>query len=108
MTISTTANISTLIENLQEIMDKFGDLPVVVAHDADCNTFLTFDESGENKYVRKNGILILVPSESDCELNDLVDYDYNDRKYANSYEAVEEDEDEDDLYGYGYEDEEDY
>lgn len=66
-----TAKLSTLIENLQQILDTEGDLPVVASVDEEGNHFNTFDHTGSNTYGIENGLLILYPSSERNDLDDI-------------------------------------
>lgn len=87
-----TAKLSTLIENLQELLDKEGDIPVVMSRDEEGNDYNTFDPAGDTSYSCEGGILILYPSSERVDLDDLDGYKY------------EEEEEEEDNYN-SYDDE---
>lgn len=79
MTIKT-AKLSTLIENLQDLLEKEGDMPVVMSRDEEGNDFNTFDPTGDTSYGCEGGILILYPSSERVDLDDLEGYKYDDEE----------------------------
>ena len=89
-----TAKLSTLIENLQELLDKEGDIPVVMSRDEEGNDYNTFDPASDTSYSCEGGILILYPSSERVDLDDLDGYKYED----------EEEEEEDNYNSYDDED----
>ena len=82
-----TAKLSTLIENLQQLLDTEGDLPVVASVDEEGNHFNTFDHSGSNTYSIENGLLILYPSSERNDLDDIEGFhDDYDEDYDNPFD----------------------
>lgn len=94
-----TAKLSTLIENLQEILDNEGDLPIVASADEEGNNFNTFDPQGDNAYTVENGLLILYPSSERNELDEIegfvedMDDDYDDYDDDNPFDDYDIDRD---------------
>jgi hypothetical protein len=94
-----TAKLSTLIENLQEILDNEGDLPIVASADEEGNNFNTFDAQGDNTYTVENGLLVLYPSSERNELDEIegfvedVDDDYDDYDDDNPFDDYDIDKD---------------
>jgi hypothetical protein len=84
-----TSKISTLIENLQDILETEGDIPVVMSRDEEGNDFNTFDPQGDTSYSVENGLLILYPSSERCDLEDIEGYT-NDRD-DETYDDYDED-----------------
>lgn len=83
-----TSKISTLIENLQEILEAEGDIPVIMSRDEEGNDFNTFDPQGDTSYNVENGLLVLYPSSERCDLEDIEGY-VNDRD--DDYDDYDED-----------------
>ena len=91
-----TAKLSTLIENLQEILESNGDIPVVMSRDEEGNDYSTFDPAGDTSYSCEGGVLILYPSSERVDLDDVEGYTYteeddDDDKDTNSYDCYDED-----------------
>lgn len=81
-----TAKLSTLIENLQDLYKKEGDMPIVMSRDEEGNNFNTFDPAGDTSYGCEGGILVLYPSSERIDLEDLDEYkddrdDYDQEDY---------------------------
>ena len=81
-----TAKLSTLIENLQELLDKEGDIPVVMSRDEEGNDYNTFDPAGDTSYSCEGGILILYPSSERNDLDDIEGFVEETDDYDNDYD----------------------
>lgn len=86
-----TAKLSTLIENLQDLLEKEGDIPVVMSSDEEGNSFNTFDPTGDTSYGCEGGILILYPSSERIDLDDLDGYKYDEDDEEEDYDSYDDD-----------------
>ena len=81
-----TAKISTLIENLQEILENEGDLPIIASIDEEGNSFNTFDPTGDTSYNVQNGLLVLYPSSERNDLDDIEGFVEETDDYDDDYD----------------------
>ena len=84
-----TAKLSTLIENLQDLLEKEGDIPVIMSRDEEGNSYNTFDPVGDTSYSCEGGVLVLYPSSERVDLDDIEGYTYEDEE--DDYNSYDED-----------------
>lgn len=92
-----TSKVSELIKALQSIQEDYGNLPVVIASDAELNSVGTINAANpEEMLMEDNGILVLYPNQSDLYLDDIKGYAQP--NYTDYEEEEDEDEDDKDLF----------